>query len=624
MVTLYAVVAWLIIQVAEVLESLVGLPEWAGSTVLALLAIGFPIALIFSWFYEITPEGISLEKDVDRAESMTQVTGRRLDFIVISLLCAAVILFAYDKWWTGRPPEKSIAVLAFENMSGDPDQEFFSDGISEDILNLLASLPELKVISRSSSFSFKGKDIDIPTVAEQLNVAHVLEGSVRRVGNQVRITAQLIDASSDSHLWSQSYDRELDDIFAVQDEIAGAISNALKVELALVAGEVVHPTVIKAANTDAYDAYLQGRELFRQRGTDNVEAAIRHFERSLRLDDSFAPAHAQLAIATTMLGRYGVYSFDEARRIAIPHLDRAQALAPDLAEAHGGRALLAGFSGDPQAEVEHARKALASNPSYSDAMNWLSIALGTLGRYEESDAVLERMLVIDPLTLVGRYNYIEGLGEKGRVEEAHEMSDELLVQDPRFGYNTHAVISIVFEGNLAEGLYWALKMGGGNGVIMFVFNLVGEYDEARRMDERQTFWVDVYERNWDEAIRATQRNLARHTDNESMIEDAALVLYLARRIDEALPLYERLLGFVPEGRPVPGFRPLSRTMELALARRNAGDEEGARAAAQIARQDHAARQKAGRNNVKHSPHSTRPYDMDFGTYRFLMIQSLKI
>ncbi len=189
-------------QVAEVLIDLAKLPDWIGTTTLALLAVGFPIALIFSWFYEITPEGISLEKDVDRAESITHVTGRRLDFIVISLLCAAVILFAYDKWWMSGPPEQSIAVLPFENMSGDPEQEYFSDGISEELLNLLAQIPELRVISRSSAFSFKGKDIAIPTVAKQLNVAHVLEGSVRKVGNRVRITAQLIEASSDSHLWS--------------------------------------------------------------------------------------------------------------------------------------------------------------------------------------------------------------------------------------------------------------------------------------------------------------------------------------------------------------------------------------------------------------------------------------
>ncbi len=321
MALLYAVAAWLIVQVAEVLIDLAKLPDWIGTTTLWLLTVGFPISLIFSWFYEITPEGISLEKDVDPEVSITHVTGRRLDFIVISLLCAGLILFAYDKWWMQGPPEKSIAVLAFENMSGDPGQEYFSDGISDELLNLLAQIPELTVISRSSAFSFKGKDITIPEVAEQLNVALVLEGSVRRDGDRVRITAQLIEARSDSHLWSKSYDRTLDDIFTVQDEIAGAIIDALKVKLALVAGVAVQPTIIKAANTDAYDAYLRGRELIYRR--ENLEDAVRHLERSLRLDSNFAPAHAQLAIATILLTGYGSITAEEARRTSIPHLYRA-------------------------------------------------------------------------------------------------------------------------------------------------------------------------------------------------------------------------------------------------------------------------------------------------------------
>jgi TolB-like protein len=205
MAVLYVVAAWLIMQVAGVLIDLGSLPEWIGPIVLPLLVIGFPIALILSWFYEITPEGISLEKNVEAAESITHVTGRRIDFIVIALLCAAVIVFAYDKWWVGPPPEKSIAVLAFENMSGDPDQEYLSDGISEELLNLLAKIPELDVRARSSAFSFKGKNVAIPTIAQQLNVAYVLEGSVRKAGSRVRITAQLIEASSDSHLWSESF-----------------------------------------------------------------------------------------------------------------------------------------------------------------------------------------------------------------------------------------------------------------------------------------------------------------------------------------------------------------------------------------------------------------------------------
>jgi TolB-like protein len=597
MAVLFAVAAWLIMQVAEVIIGLANLPEWIGPTILGLLAVGFPIALIVSWFYELTPEGISLEKDVEAAESITHVTGRRLDFLVISLLCAGLILFAYDKWWIGPPPEKSIAVLPFVNMSDDASNEYFSDGISEELLNLLAQIPELRVISRSSSFSFKGKDTAIPEVAKQLNVAHVLEGSVRKAGNRVRITAQLIDGRSDTHLWSDTYDRELDDIFAVQDEIAAAISVALKMKLKLVAGEVMQPQAIKAANTDAYVAYLQGRELIRGRGWVNTEGAIRHLEQALRLDSNFAPAHAQLAIATLL---YHGYGHEEARQTALAHLDRAQELEPDLAEAHAGRALLA-VSIDAESAVEHARKALAVNPNYIDAMNWLGNALSNLGRYEEEEEIRKQMLVIDPLSVIARLHNLTDLQNRGRTEEAHELADQLLAQNLVSGYTAHADTSIWFEGKIAEGLSWALRASADNNNVMTAFALVGEYDEARRTKDRFSYYVDIGERRWDEAIQATQSNMQLYPGSGSYIAAAAEALYYAGRIDEALALYERSLETVSDGQPmlVPGWYSLVNTMRLALARRKAGDEEGAQAAAHIAKQEHATRRTAGARNSQH-------------------------
>ncbi|MCP4300827.1 MAG: adenylyl cyclase, partial [Gammaproteobacteria bacterium] len=214
MVVLYVVATWLIMQVAEVVIALAKLPDWIGTATLGLLAIGFPIALIFSWFYELTPEGLSLEKDVDPAESITHTTGRRLDFLVISLLCAAVILFAYDKWWMSEPPEKSIAVLPFVNISDDLAQEHFSDGMSEELLHRLAQVSELHVAARTSAFYFKNKNIAVADIAAQLGVRSVLEGSVRRAGNTIRVTTQLINASNGFHIWSKTYNREFGDIFA--------------------------------------------------------------------------------------------------------------------------------------------------------------------------------------------------------------------------------------------------------------------------------------------------------------------------------------------------------------------------------------------------------------------------
>jgi TolB-like protein len=480
-------------------------------------------------------------------------------------------------------------------MSGDPDQEYFSDGISEDVLNLLAQVPELTVISRSSAFSFKNRGIAIAEVAEQLNVAHVLEGSVRKVGNRVRITAQLIEASSDSHLWSESYDRELEDIFAVQDEIAAAISDALKIELSL-----EQPAAIKADNTDAYGTYLRARALINGRGPDNVKEAVSHLERSIRLENDFAPAHAQLAIANTLLFTYGEFPLEIATMIAVPHLDRAQELEPDLAEAHAGRALLA-LSVDAESAAENAQKALAANPNYADAIYWLFLSQLSLGQYAEANATLEQLLVKDPLSVVGRQAYANLLSQTGRVDEAHELADQFLAEDRRLGYQLHAEISLIRQGEMADGLSWALQGNDveQNGVTAFM--RVGLNDEVLRISHMQSVWIDLIEKRFDRVVELAQRFLQRMPDDRQTIWMAAEIMYEAGRIDQAHPLYERLGDFVAEGRPIPSSIIDHRSdnemmLRLAHARRIIGDEKGAKAAAAIAKQDHEALGAAGVNN----------------------------
>jgi TolB-like protein len=417
MAVLYAVAAWLIMQVAEVLESLVGLPAWAGSAILGLLAIGFPIALIFSWFYELTPEGISLEKDAEAAESIKHVTGRRMDFIVISLLCAAVILFAYDKWWMHGPPEQSIAVLPFENMSGDPEQEYFSDGISEELLNVLSKLPGLRVVARTSSFQFKGENRDIIDIGRQLNAAFVLEGSVRKAGPHVRITTQLINASNGFHLWSETYDRELENIFAVQDEISAAIVESLKEHLGLQVEAA--PRVIAAANTEAHDAYLRGRHLVVQRTVATVEGAAREFEKAVELDPGYAPAHAELAIATLLLGGSGSVTDTEAIARATPHAERAMALEPTLAQAHAATGFLLWSQWNPEEALTHFEQAIQINPNYSIAYTWMANLLAfSLGRYDESFPMRETAVRLDPLSIPAINNYMNALIYRNRLADA--------------------------------------------------------------------------------------------------------------------------------------------------------------------------------------------------------------
>ena len=246
------VLAWLLAQITDVFLEPFGAPEWVIKTILLLLLIGFPLALFFAWAFEMTPEGIKKEKDVDRSQSITAQTGRKLDFTIIAILLMALGYFAYDKFLsspativapvetvqidTAEEPEakikgKSIAVLPFVNMSDDAANEYFSDGISEEILNSLAKVKELKVAGRTSSFAFKGQNQDLRKIGEALGVENILEGSVRKSGNQIRITAQLIQVEDGFHLWSESYDRELNNVFAIQDEIATAILQQLKATL---------------------------------------------------------------------------------------------------------------------------------------------------------------------------------------------------------------------------------------------------------------------------------------------------------------------------------------------------------------------------------------------------------
>jgi TolB-like protein len=616
----YIVVAWLLLQVADVVLNNIEAPSWIFQVILLVVALGFPFALIFAWAYELTPEGLKKEKDVDRSQSITPVTGRKLDFIIIGILVLVLGYFATDKFMIGastdessasidgevtgtKIPQMSIAVLPFVNMSSDPEQEFFSDGISEELLNMLAQFPGLRVAARTSSFQFKGQNQDIGKIADTLNVAHVLEGSVRKAGTRLRITAQLIEADSGYHLWSDTYDRELDDIFTVQDEIATAISDALKVKLALDAAETtIHPESIKAANTQAYEAFLRGRRLIHERGRAALEEAVRHLEQSLRLDNNFAPAHAQLAIATALLlespESYGDLSLEQVKRVAIPHLDRALELEPNLAEGFAGRALMALNTDDLDVAIKYARKALDANPSYIDAMNWLYLALGGLGRYEDQLLIMDRILETDPLTRVGRANYIGFLGSQGRSDEGHRVADELVEQNPWSGYARHAEMSILHEADFANGVLYGLRAYEveptdifSNNVIVQLFSWIGEYEEARRITDVLDATVDLYKGRFDEAIATTQRKLMFDPENSSIISDAADALYLARRIDEALPLYERLREFRPPGRPLEGS--LTTTMRYANALRITGDEQGARAARDIAAKDYESLSNAG-------------------------------
>ena len=303
---LYLVGAWLIVQVAGTVLPMFDAAAWLPRTIVVVLAIGFIPALVFAWVFEITPEGLKRESEVDRNQSQTLHTGKTLDRVIMVVLALALGYFAFDKFVLSESREvsiaeeahqegrsealvesygdKSIAVLPFVDMSPDKDQEYMSDGLAEELLNLLAKIPQLRVIARTSSFSFKGEKIEIAEIAKKLSVAHVLEGSVRKSGNQIRITAQLIRASDSSHLWSETYDRSLDDVFAIQDEISAAVAEHLKITLL---GEA--PTVT-VTDPKAYVLTLQARQVLRQGTAEAFAQSIDLHQQALVMAPDYAAA----------------------------------------------------------------------------------------------------------------------------------------------------------------------------------------------------------------------------------------------------------------------------------------------------------------------------------------------
>ena len=447
----YAIAAWLLIEISATTFPILRLPEWTATFVTVLLMIGFPMAMILAWAYELTPDGLKKEKDIDRSQSITHITGRKLDYLIIVVLVVALSYLAFDKFVLdpsrdaelvqtvteqlaesdkGETADKSIAVLAFVDLSPGGDQEYFSDGISEELLNVLAKIPDLRVAARTSSFRFKGENRDIIDIGQQLNVGLVLEGSVRKAGPLLRITAQLIDTSNGFHLWSESFDRELENIFAVQDEISAAIVDALKEHLGLQAEAA--PRAIAAASIEAHDAYLRGRHLVVQRTRATVEGAVREFNKATALDPEYALAHAELAIATLFLAAYADLTVTEAVARAIPHAERAMALDPTLAEAHAAAGYVLRFQENVEDALKHFERAVQINPNYAIVYNVMGVILDRfLGDYNQAFAAFDKALRLDPLSIPAISNNARALIDRNRLTEADRAIEKLASIAPR-------------------------------------------------------------------------------------------------------------------------------------------------------------------------------------------------
>jgi TolB-like protein/Tfp pilus assembly protein PilF len=591
----YAVTSWLLLQLGDIVVDAIGAPEWVMKTLLAVILIGFPVALLFAWAFEVTPEGIKKESDVDRSQSITQVTRRKLDTAIIVVLALALSYFAYDKFLAGpgaepegttltqtapaanaaqatQPataaapaagnaalPDNSIAVLPFVNLSSDPEQEFFSDGISEELLNVLAQFPGLRVAARTSSFQFKGQNQDIGEIARLLKVKHVLEGSVRKAGNRLRITAQLIEAENGYNLWSETYDRELNDVFAIQDEISAAISEALRIELALGPGTNAAglPRVAESENTAAYEAFLKGRHLINQRGRRNITEGVGELERAVRLDPQYAPAHAWLAIGIALLlnspTSYGEYPLSQMLELATPHLEEAMRLDPRLAEAHGARGLVELGSGNFQAVIEATTRALDINPIYVDAMNWRNIALQSFGDWQGAIEQMRKVVEVDPLSVIGRLNFISFLAQT-EPAASEAMARELAEQSPWAGYVGMSRVYAFAHQDFSESLYWALKAYKesplddlSNRGLIYLFAFVGEYEEARRISDLSAYLVDMIAGNVESARADLEKRAIADPENPEAQLRLANAYHLTGRIEDAQRLYLMARDKAPSG-----------------------------------------------------------------------------
>lgn len=454
----YTVVAWLVAQVIDLVLESFGAPAWFMRSMLVILAAGLPISIVFAWAFEMTPEGIKKEKDVDRSQSVTHQTGRKLDRMIIGIMAVVIAFLVLDRFVLKdestqlttatdtqqidieEEPEAtvetgpSVAVLPFVNMSGDKENEYFSDGLTETLLHMLAQLPDLRVAARTSSFAFKGKETGIAEISELLGVAHILEGSVQKSGNRVRITAQLIRADDGFHVWSQNYDRTLEDIFAIQDEIATDVANALDSSL-LGGGNDIHN--VDTINLSAYEAYLKAREQQAIYSFASLPQAQRLLKEALAADPGFNDAKLALASNYKLMSWTGIIKEDEAQRQSLPLIEQVLESDPGnyLARALKLQAELG--IGDQFIPEERTRKFQELRdllPLLPDSSDLRARVAGYLGlvqvREQEAVEVLEAGLLIDPLSAMLHEELGKTFRLMGRYDEATESLQRALTQQP--------------------------------------------------------------------------------------------------------------------------------------------------------------------------------------------------
>lgn len=478
LMAVYGAVAFGVLQAADVLIPALHLPESMITAIAALALLGFPLAIVLAWVFERTPDGFSRTPDAGYSEITTIVSQpavRRWPAGVAAVVGTALLVSG--AWWafgragdagstavnaspsaaiptapTGDPEpagaatqpadESSIAVLPFVNMSGDPENEYFSDGLSEELINTLVMIDGLKVAARTSAFAFRGQERDVREIGAELGVAHVLEGSVRKAGDRVRITAQLIQTEDGFHLWSETYDRQLDDIFAVQEEIAEAITGQL--ELTLTAEDRNSLARRRTEDLEAYDLYLLGRHNWATRSDEGLVKAREYFEAAIERDSTYAPAWAGLAAVYDALPWYTDYPASDAGEQGIRAARKAIALDPSLAEAHAALGvLLYEFFYDWSGAAAAFDDMRAADADYAQGLSWECLFRAVVGRAEDALPLCRRAVALDPLFMHPRWNMATALVASGRLEEglaAYETAAQLQSSVPEIRFEKAGVL----------------------------------------------------------------------------------------------------------------------------------------------------------------------------------------
>jgi TolB-like protein/Tfp pilus assembly protein PilF len=458
----YAASAWLLVQIATQVLPFFHIAEWVVRWIIVASVVGFPFAMLFAWFYEWTPQGFQRESELPPNDALTRRTGRKLDRWIIAILSLAVILLLTDKLVlqkheTGAinpaAKAKSIAVLPFENLSNDPENAYFAEGIQDEILTRLAKVADLKVISRTSTQRFKSSPEDLAAIAKQLGVVHVLEGTMQRANEKVRVNVQLINAANDAHVWAETYDRELTDIFAVESEIAKSVADALRAKLTAREAEAI--TARPTENKAAYDLYLRGRFFWFKRTADDLEKAASCFQQAIEIDPKFSLAYVGLADALVLMPAYGAKSPQAAYPPAKAAAQKAIALDPNLAEAHASFGkVLWNQDFDFAQSIREFETALKQNANYATAHHWYgNSSLACLGRFDQAVKEVRRAVELDPLSLIFNADLGGTLVLARRYDEAIDQLRRTLELDPSFGY-THYNLGQALEmrGELAGAI----------------------------------------------------------------------------------------------------------------------------------------------------------------------------